>query len=94
MEASSLKTVAFVIGLTLIMFGFKEITKTRLLYLNIFLLSVGAVLLSWVVAERIISPEKFANGTNTPYLFAIYSILTQVGLFLFGFLLLKTTLVN
>ena len=90
----SLGAIITVIGLTLIMLGFKEIINTRSLYLNIFLLSVGAVLWSWVVAERIISPEKFANGTNTPYLFAIYSILTQVGLFLFGFFLLKTTFVN
>lgn len=90
----SLGAIITVIGLTLFLFGFKGIVNTRLSYLNIFLLSVGAVLWSWLVTERIISPEKFANGTNTPYLFAIYSIFMQVGLFLFGFLLLKTTLVN
>jgi len=89
-----LGAIITVIGLTLFLFGFKEIVSTRLSYLNIILFIVGAALWSWVITERIISPEKFANGTNTPYLFVIYSILMQVGLFLFGFLLLKTNLVN
>ena len=45
---------------------------------------------SWHVTERILDPQGFAYGTNTPYLFLIYSILTEIGLFLIGFYLLKT----
>ena len=41
-----------------------------------------------------INPEAFVNGLLTPYLFVIYSILTQAGMALIGILLLRSCIAN
>jgi hypothetical protein len=82
----SLITVA---GLGLLVSGNREAGSLILSYLAVILLGTGALLWSWHVTERMLDPQGFADGTNTPYLFLIYSVLTQIGLFLIGFYLLK-----
>jgi hypothetical protein len=89
-----LGSIVTVIGLGLMVMGFKETSLKSLAYTAIILMITGALLWSWSVTERIISPEGFVTGNNTPYLFLIYSILTQVGLFLIGFFMLKTAVAN
>jgi hypothetical protein len=85
-----LGSILTVVGLGLFSIGLKEITQTILSFSSILLLGVGALLWSWHVTERIIDPQGFAEGTNTPYLFLIYSVLTQVGLLLLGLFLWKS----
>ena len=53
---------------------------------------LGALLWIWDCVERLLSPESFVFGTGTPYLFLIFSILTMIGLFLLGILILKAGL--
>jgi hypothetical protein len=89
-----LGAIVTVIGLAIFLFGFKEITARGLSWVSVIILGTGAILWSWHVTERLISPEQFARGTNTPYLFAIYSVLTQAGLFLLGVILFKTAMAN
>lgn len=83
-----------VLGLGMISFGFKNTPNASFSLIGIILMAIGAILWSWHVAERIISPDGFANGTNTPFLFVLYSVLTQFGLFLLGIFFLKTELAN
>lgn len=83
-----------VVALGILSYGFRNTKGVNWSYIGVALLFIGAVLWSWHVAERISNPEGFARGTNTPYLFVIYSVLTQIGLIFVGILLLNTFLAN
>lgn len=85
-----LGSLIMVTGLGFFTLRFNDTGKAALSYAGIILLGIGALLWTWHVTERIIHPEGFTGGTNTPYLFAIYSVLTQAGLFLIGLFLLNT----
>lgn len=87
----SMVTVA---ALGLQSYGFREIPGVRWSHLGVTLMFLGAAFWCWHVTERIIKPEAFANGTHTPYLFLVYSLLTQIGLVLIGILLLRSDVVN
>jgi hypothetical protein len=78
----------------LFLLGFIELKRTIIALSGLILMGTGALLWSWHITERFLDPEGFANGTNTPYLFLIYSVLTQAGLVLVGWFLLKTPLAN
>jgi len=81
-----------VLGMGWVLFGQKETAHSVLSYASILLLGTGALLWCIHITERIIDPSGFAHGSNTPYLFLVYSIFTIIGLLLFGILLLKTSL--
>ena len=86
--------VITVAGLAFLYFRYRESLPGTWALISIVLLLAGSLLWSWHCAERLISPERFVNGTLTPGLFMIYSILTQAGLIVFGILLLGTGLSN
>jgi hypothetical protein len=75
-------------------YGLKEIANSMWSHLGVILMSLGAVLWCWIVIERIINPEDFAYGRNTPFLFPAYSLLTQLGLVFIGIMLLKSSMAN
>lgn len=85
-----LGSIITVIGLGLIIKHFKEIQGYNIAFAAVLLMFAGALLWTWHTTERIIDPEGFVYGKNTPYLFAIYSVFTQAGLFIIGLFLLKT----
>jgi hypothetical protein len=85
-----LGSVITVIGLGILVLARREVSLVGLAYTGIGIMLIGSALWSWHVVERIVSPEGFASGNNTPYLFVIYSILTQFGLILLGIFLLNT----
>lgn len=90
-----LGSIITAVGLGL--FVFRSETSVRFLipaYIGSAIILIGALLWSWHVIERIISPEGFARGTNTPFLFVLYSILTQFGLILLGIFLLYSNYSN
>ncbi|MGW8315806.1 MAG: hypothetical protein ACWGNV_09425 [Bacteroidales bacterium] len=87
-------SLVMVIGWALFVFSFNELSKVIIPLASIILLGTGALLWTWHVTERILHPEGFAKGTNTPYLFWVYSMLTQIGLFLAGWFLLRMPLAN
>lgn len=77
-------------GLLVFVLVLKEIQGSKLLPLiGVGLMGIGAILWSWSVTERFLDPEGFARGTNTPYLFLIYSVLTQAGLVILGLLMIS-----
>jgi hypothetical protein len=75
-------------------YGLKEIANSMWSHLGVILMSLGAVLWCWTVVERIINPEDFAYGRNTPFMFPAYSLLTQLGLVFIGIMLLKASVAN
>lgn len=82
-------SLVVVFGWALFVFSFNELSKVIIPLASIILLGTGALLWTWHVTERIIHPVGFVNGTNTPHLFLVYSLLTQVGLALAGWFLLR-----
>lgn len=89
-----LGSIITVVALGIQSYGLKEIAYSMWSHLGVILLSLGAVLWCWTVIDRIINPEDFAYGRNTPYLFPAYSLLTQVGLAFIGIMLLKASVAN
>lgn len=87
-----LGSVITVLGLVFLYYKFRTSIHSSLAWLSILFLLAGSILWSWHCVERMISPEGFVNGTLTPKLFLLYSILTQAGLIIFGVLLLGTNL--
>jgi hypothetical protein len=83
-----------VIALGFQSYGFRDIAFARWSHLGILLMFIGTLLWCWHLWERIVQPEAFAKGLHTPYLFLLYSMLTQAGLVLVGILLLKSPVVN
>ena len=59
-----------------------------LAYLSFLAMLVGALLWSWLVYHRALAPEAFAAGTLPYWPFVIYTILTQLGLAIFGSVLI------
>ena len=88
----ALGSLVTVLGLTFFLFRYRDGVSGSWAWIGVLLLLAGAVLWTWHCLERLISPEGFANGTLTPYLFTIYSIFTQAGLICFGIFLLGTGL--
>jgi hypothetical protein len=87
-------SIVTVIALGILSYGFRDSPSAKWSYLGVSLMAVGAVLWNWHVAERIIDPVAFANNTNTPYLFVMYSILTQAGMVFIGIMLLNSIVAN
>lgn len=75
-------------------FGLREITGIVGSRIGFFLMLAGALLWSWHVTERMINPAAFTSGNNTPYLFVVYSVFTQVGLVLLGILFVNSSIAN
>lgn len=72
----------------------KNIPNSNLAMLGSIAILIGAILWGWHACERIIDPQGFANGQNTAYLFLLYSMLTQIGIALFGIALLQSDIPN
>jgi hypothetical protein len=89
-----LGAVLTVLGLGFLTYGFRDLSMARWAYFGVGLMFLGSLLWCWHLWERSIDPEAFVNGLHTPYLFAIYSILTQAGMALIGILLLRSCIVN
>lgn len=83
-----------VLALGMMVYELKYISGSQWAQLAVILMLVGSLLWCWHLGERIIYPEGFAHGSNTPYLFMIYSLLSQAGLILIGFFMLKTGIAN
>lgn len=88
----ALGSVVTVLGLALLVNNYRGNLPGSWVWLALAVMLIGSLLWSWHCMERMSSPEGFVNGTNTPYLFLIYSILTQTGLIIFGIFLLGTGL--
>jgi len=82
------------LGLAFLFVKHRESVRGSWPMFGVVILLIGSLLWSWHCIERMISPEGFVNGTLTPYLFILYSILTQAGLIVFGIFLLQTGLAN
>jgi hypothetical protein len=80
------------VALGLQSYGLRSIQFAVYSHVGVALVFLGSILWGWHIIERLISPEGFANGTNTPYLFLVYSVLTQIGLALIGVLLIKSAI--
>ena len=89
-----LGAVVTVIGLGLLSYRFRDLSVARWSHLGVLLMLIGSLLWCWHLWERTIDPESFVKGLQTPYLFVIYSILSQIGLALVGFLLLRSGIAN
>ncbi len=87
-------SLAMVLGWGIFVFSINEMKGMAIPLISLILMGTGALLWSWHVTERFLHPEGFANGTNTPFLFLIYSVFTQAGLALMGWYLLKIPLAN
>lgn len=74
--------------------GLKQVPGAALSYLGVILMLIGSVSWCWHLYERTVDVNAFAMGENTPYLFIVYSVLTQAGLVLIGIFFLKSDIVN
>lgn len=90
----ALGSLITVIGLGMYMSGMERLHNTVLTFTGIILLAVGALLWTWHVTERIIHPEGFARGNLTPYLFLAYSLLTQAGLLIIGYVMIRSNMIS
>lgn len=88
----ALGSLITVLGLTLLFMRYRGSVPGRMAWIGIMLLLAGMLLWSWHCIERMVSPEGFVNGTLTPYLFILYTILTLSGMILYGIFLLGTDL--
>ncbi len=86
--------VITVAGLSVLAFGMKNVEGGLGAQIGSILMIVGGFLWFWSCLERISSPEGFIYGNNTPYLFAIYSVLTQVGMVMVGWMLLNADMAD
>jgi hypothetical protein len=75
------------IGLTGILFHNKSLSI--IIYVSAALLLTGAIFWSWHVYLRTVDPLSFTEGTIPAWLFISYTFLTQAGLIIFGFALLR-----
>jgi hypothetical protein len=89
-----LGSLVTVIALGLQSWGLRTINGAGWSHLGVVLMFTGMTLWCWHVWERTVDPEAFVSGTNTPYLFWLYSILTQIGLILVGITILRSDLAN
>lgn len=87
-----LASLLTVLGVVLMTYSYKAWSLSSWTWAGLAALLTGALLWSWHCTERLISPEGFVWGSNTPYLFVIYSALTMLGLLVTGFFLLGTDL--
>ncbi len=83
-----------VLGLAFLLFNYRGYVPGNWHWISVAILLTGSMLWSWHCIERMNSPEGFVDGTLTPYLFILYSILTQAGLIVLGIFLLQTELAN
>jgi hypothetical protein len=74
--------------------GLRTVNGAGWSHLGVILLFIGMTLWCWHVWERAFDPKAFVSGTNTPYLFWLYSILTQIGLVLLGITVLRSDQAN
>jgi len=89
-----LGSVITVLGLFFLYFRLRDSIPGTWALFSVIMLLAASLLWSWHCVERMISPEGFVNGTLTPRLFLLYSILTQAGLIVFGILLLGTNMAS
>ena len=89
-----LGSLVTVIALGLQSWGLRTIEGAGWSHMGVILMFTGMVLWCWHVWERAVGPESFVSGTNTPYLFGLYSMLTQIGLILVGIAVLRSDLAN
>lgn len=78
------------IGLTGILFRNHSVTTT--IYLSAALILLAAVFWVWHVYLRAVYPLAFTDRKIPVWLFAVYTLLTQAGLIVFGIALLSTGL--
>ena len=89
-----LGSIVTVIGLGMLIRNFKGVQFYNLAYAALLIMFVGALLWSWHVTERMLDPEGWVYGRNTPYIYVIYNIFTMIGLILIGLFLLKTSVAD
>ena len=89
-----LGAVVTVLALGIQSYGFRQIAFARWSHLGVLLMAVGAIFWCWHLVDRTMDPEAFVRNLNTPYLFAVYSVLTQFGLAMIGIMLLRTEVAN
>lgn len=80
------------LGIATFALGHADAPFAGMLWKSAALLLVGAVCWSWHVYLRAADPAAFAGGELPSWGFAVYTLLTQVGLFLFGLALLRAGL--
>jgi hypothetical protein len=85
---------ALVMPISIGMFGhqFSGTPLAAYLYGIMGLLLIGALFWSWHVYLRTVDPALFTSGALPAWLFVTYTLLTMVGLALFGWVLLQTGL--
>lgn len=89
-----LGAVVTALGIGFLAAALTNATASRLLWLAMSLLLVGAAFWSWHVGLRALDPIAFAQGEFPHWNFAVYSVLTQIGFVLVGIAILKTDLAS
>jgi len=82
------------IGIGIIAYYFRGQSSSVLLNTAVVILFIGAFLWTWHVYLRAIDPQLFVDRGIPVWYFAFYTFLTQTGLVLVGFALLRTDLQN